>query len=43
MDEGADSEVEEWKCSACGNVYASQWPKCPGCLRKNTHVINTPP
>ena len=31
--------MEEWKCVSCGQIYASMWPKCPGCLRSNTHYV----
>ena len=31
-------EMEEvWKCSSCQQIYASMWPKCPGCLKSDTH------
>ena len=28
---------EVWKCSSCQQIYASMWPKCPGCLKSDTH------
>mmetsp|Transcript_9186 Transcript_9186/g.14110 ORF Transcript_9186/g.14110 Transcript_9186/m.14110 type:complete len:335 (-) Transcript_9186:13-1017(-) len=33
-----DFEIEQFVCSQCGKEYASEWPKCPGCARKGTHV-----
>lgn len=31
--------IEEWKCASCQQIYATMWPKCPGCLRSNTHYV----
>lgn len=36
---GNGNVMEEWKCASCGQIYATMWPKCPGCLRSNTHYV----
>jgi len=39
--EEVDAESMEmdvvWKCTSCHQTYASMWPKCPGCLKNDTH------
>ena len=37
-DDITEQEIEEYICSGCGKIYASQWPKCPGCSRRGTHI-----
>mmetsp|Transcript_63726 Transcript_63726/g.101414 ORF Transcript_63726/g.101414 Transcript_63726/m.101414 type:complete len:368 (+) Transcript_63726:30-1133(+) len=36
-----DAFLVEWKCSQCQQTYATQWPRCPGCNRTNTHYSYT--
>lgn len=38
-DEQTEDEIEQYICSACHKIYASQWMKCPGCSRRGTHII----
>ena len=38
-EEGSCNLREEWKCASCKQIYASMWPKCPGCLRNDPHFV----
>lgn len=38
-DETEEEDIEQYVCSCCHKIYASYWPKCPGCLRRGTHII----
>ena len=47
-DDQTEDEIEQYICSCCHKIYASYWPKCPGCLRRGTHIVKpkiapTPP
>ena len=37
--EQTEEESPEFQCMSCGKIYASEWVKCPNCLRRDTVTL----